>query len=169
MKKSALIVVDPQPSFTQYGKYSIIPHAMSVYRNILKISKFFDVLVVTSKSMKDDEDFKNDIDKGILTKSNGKVNCGFFVKNVDSDNIFSSGYSEELERFLNINNIERVFLTGPIGDKNVKETAIDCSKEFDTYFLVDCVRYSDNIKNTIDILIDNNINILNSDDISIFR
>lgn len=168
MSKSAFILVDPQPSFTDVeSKYAIAPYAKSIYKKILSVSKFFRVIAVTSKIVEKD-DFLNDLDRGILNFKN-KVKCGLFNKKTDvEEDVFSSGYCDELEDFLNKNNVDQVFLAGPIGDKNVKETALDCSKKFKTNFVIDCVRYSDNINETLKILIDNNINILNSNDIIYF-
>lgn len=166
MGKNAMVVVDPQKCFFEKdSKYSISSNPEGIIPVIKNISKKFDFFLKTKKisdGLKDSE---------ILPELEDKFNT--FTINVEEKDVFSTSHeSKYMDKisiidFLKNKEVDKVFLVGPV-DFNVNETAINFSKFFDTYVIIDGVRYSDNIKDTIQYLIKNNVKILNSIDLQFF-
>lgn len=63
--------------------------------------------------------------------------------------------------------IDEVYVVGLAGDYCVKDTAIDASLDFKTYFIVDATRFIGDMTTTIENLIKENIIIINSKDLDI--
>jgi nicotinamidase/pyrazinamidase len=76
--------------------------------------------------------------------------------------INDDGISVEL--FFKANDIEEVYVVGLAGDYCVKETAIDCSVFFKTYFIVDATRFIGDMTQTLENLAKDGIIIVNSKD-----
>jgi nicotinamidase/pyrazinamidase len=82
-----------------------------------------------------------------------------------------SGINEDgvsVETYLKGNEIDEVYVVGLAGDYCVKETALDCSVFFKTYFIVDATRFIGEMNPTIEILAKEGVMIINSNDIDIF-
>lgn len=73
-----------------------------------------------------------------------------------------------VEKYLKSKKIEEVYVVGLAGDYCVKETALDCSVFFKTYFIIDAVKFIGDPNDTVNELVKNDIMIINSNDIDIF-
>lgn len=81
---------------------------------------------------------------------------GFFGKNENDKTV---------EQYFIENNIEEVYVAGLAGDYCVKETALDCSIFFSTYFIVDATRFIGDMNKTINEISVNDIKVINSNDL----
>jgi nicotinamidase/pyrazinamidase len=73
-----------------------------------------------------------------------------------------------VEKYLKDNEVEEVYVVGLAGDYCVKETALDCSVFFKTFFIVDLTRFIGEMNPTIEDLVKNGVMIINSNDLDIF-
>jgi nicotinamidase/pyrazinamidase len=71
-----------------------------------------------------------------------------------------------VEQYLKDNGVEQVYVVGLAGDYCVKESALDCSKKFKTYLIIDATKFIGTPDETIKILIENGISIINSKDLT---
>jgi nicotinamidase/pyrazinamidase len=82
------------------------------------------------------------------------------------------GMSDVIERtagqFFNDLGVGSVFVVGLAGDYCVKETAIDSSKFFKTYFIVDATRFIGEMNPTLEELASKEVMVINSSDLDIF-
>ena len=82
------------------------------------------------------------------------------------------GYNAELginvKEYLKNLDIDEVYVVGLAGDYCVKETALDCSVFFKTYFIVDATRFIGEMNPTIEDLVKNGVMITNSSDLEYF-
>lgn len=167
MGKNAIIIVDPQQCFIKEGsKYSITPQPEGIIPIIKRISKRFDFCLMTKKLFDGLENSE------IYPEIDDRYNT--FAVEVDEKDIFSTSHNSKymgkisIIDFLKDKEVDKVFLVGPI-DLNVKETSVNFSNFFETYVIIDGVRYHNNIKDTLQYLLKNNIKILNSTDLSFFN
>lgn len=84
---------------------------------------------------------------------------GFIAKNPDLGSI---------EKYFKDLGVEEVYVVGLAGDYCVKETALDCSVFFKTYFIVDATRFIGDMKSTLQELIKDDVIVINSKDVNIF-
>ena len=73
-----------------------------------------------------------------------------------------------VEEYLKYKGVEEVYVVGLAGDYCVKETSLDCSVFFKTYFIIDAIRFIGSPNKTLEELVKNNVMIINSKDINIF-
>lgn len=79
-----------------------------------------------------------------------------------------NGDGVSVEKYFKDNDIEEVYVVGLAGDYCVKETAMDCSVFFKTYFIMDATRFIGDITPTIEDLIKNGVSVINSNDLDFF-
>lgn len=72
---------------------------------------------------------------------------------------------ETVEQYLRKNDVKEVYVVGLAGDYCVKETALDCSKNFKTYFILDATKFISTPDETIKMLIEKGVTIINSKDL----
>ena len=80
---------------------------------------------------------------------------------VNDDDVTVESYLKEKE-------IDEVYVVGLAGDYCVKETALDCSVFFKTYFIVDLTRFIGEMNPTLEELVKNDVMVINSNDLHIF-
>lgn len=85
----------------------------------------------------------------------------------------SSGFSGTMdgitvEKYLKDKDVSEVFVVGLAGDYSVKETALDCSVFFKTYFIVDATKFIGDMNPTLEELVKNDIMVMNSSDFEVF-
>jgi nicotinamidase/pyrazinamidase len=73
-----------------------------------------------------------------------------------------------VEKYLKDNEVGEVYIVGLAGDYCVKETALDCSVFFKTFFIVDATRFIGEMNPTIEELTKNGVMIINSNDLNYF-
>lgn len=73
-----------------------------------------------------------------------------------------------VEKYLKDKEVDEVYVVGLAGDYCVKETALDCSVFFKTYFIVDATRFIGDMEKTLNELVKNGVMVINSNDINIF-
>ena len=173
MKKRALFIVNPRIDF--FINNDKIPNSDRIIPIINKLidNKNFD-FIITSSNLCDNENEKELIDSSKY-KFHPDLNLEdvpIFIKN-KKDNSYSSFNSfnnvlGSLEEYLKKNNVDEIYVAGMVGDMGVKDTSLDCSIFFDTYFIVDATRFIDKINPTVENLIKNGVMIINSNDVDIF-
>ena len=98
----------------------------------------------------------------IFTKGDNKYEhpfSGFSGVNIDLGSV---------ESFLKQQNVDEIYVVGLAGDYCVKETALDCSVFFKTYFIVDATRFIGEMTPTVEDLIKNGVDVINSNDLGFF-
>jgi nicotinamidase/pyrazinamidase len=73
-----------------------------------------------------------------------------------------------VEKFLKEKKVDEVYVVGLAGDYCVKETAMDCSVFFKTFFIADLTKFIGEMNPTIEELAENGVMIINSKDLYIF-
>lgn len=73
-----------------------------------------------------------------------------------------------VEKYFKDKEVDEVYVVGLAGDYCVKETALDCSVFFKTYFIVDATRFIGEMELTLNELVKNDVMVINSNDIDIF-
>ncbi len=73
-----------------------------------------------------------------------------------------------VEKYLKDAGVDEVYVVGLAGDYCVKDTALDCSVFFKTYFVVDANRFIGDMTPTVEDLAKNGVMIINSNDLDIF-
>ena len=73
-----------------------------------------------------------------------------------------------VQQYLDNEGVGEVYVVGLAGDYCVKDTAIDCSVFYKTYFIVDATRFIGEMTPTLESLAKDGVMIINSHDIDIF-
>lgn len=73
-----------------------------------------------------------------------------------------------VEDYLKSQEIDEVYVVGLAGDYCAKETALDCSVFFKTYFIVDLTKFIGEMNPNLEQLVKDDVMIINSEDIDIF-
>lgn len=179
----ALIVTNMQNDFCEEknteinGVSNIIPII-----NELTSNTFFDLVIMTKDWHPHDNNYCNiciqntqgsdihkDINLNLLNlyffKMGAGVNADSYSAFYDNDHKTSTG----LYKFLKDKEINDVYVTGLFTNSYIKHTAIDSTlKGFNTYVIWDaCVGTSDDLTSTLDELVDNEVNIIDVDYLSI--
>lgn len=100
-----------------------------------------------------------------------KFNGELFTKGDNPNEHPFSGYmgvnsnGKTVEQFLKENDVQQVYVVGLAGDYCVKDSALDCSKKFETFLIIDATRFINTPDETIKILIENGVSIINSKDL----
>ncbi len=180
--KRALFIVNPITDFCKNGSFEI-PFGENIFATINNIVKYFDVVIVSKEIFSNKLYLENKIKypfwkQDILSKSelhpslvfNDKI---FDVNIKDENQNFSAlqGICKEdnmtVQKYFNIKNIKDVYIVGLPGEYGVKDTALECSKFYNTNVIIDVVKFSDNINKILETLISNNIDIVNSTDLKL--
>jgi len=153
---NALIIVCPQTNLDVPFGNRIIP----IVNNL--IDKF--EIVVVSKYCQKGEDVS------FYPNLNLK-NSNLFTKYVEAKQFPTSAFDAQdeegvhLDKYLKLLNVEKVFVAGLMGEYSVKQTAQDLSVFFDTYFIIDAIKFKSKINETLKELEKDEINIINSKDV----
>jgi nicotinamidase/pyrazinamidase len=96
-----------------------------------------------------------------------------FTKGDDMNEHPFSGFSGTMdgitvEKYLKDKGVDEVFVVGLAGDYCVKETALDCSVFFKTYFIVDATKFIGEMTPTLEELVKNDVMVMNSSDFEVF-
>jgi len=179
--KTALLIIDTQKDFID-GKLSI-PYSGSIVKRILNITPEFDfVFSIINHNKIEGKPKTEDIkisdtnsycidDEGI--KIDEKIGDKFpiFIRS------YSDGFSGLLAKkddkniltVLKENDITDVFLCGLPGDYPVKYTALDCVKnKFKTHLIIDGIKTIGKMEDLLKNIIQQDINIISSNDIKFF-
>lgn len=73
-----------------------------------------------------------------------------------------------VEKYLTDNKVDEIYVVGLAGDYCVKETALDCSVFFKTYFIIDATRFIGPLGPTAENLAHNGVLVINSEDLDLF-
>jgi len=101
-------------------------------------------------------------------------NVPVFYKGKDKfDHPFSGFVGENpdlgsVEKYLKDKEVDEVYVVGLAGDYCVKETALDCSVFFKTYFIVDGTRFIGDMNKILKGLVKEGIMVINSGDLGFF-
>jgi len=156
--KNALFIVNPQIDFVSEGNSTQVLFGDRIIPIINSIINKFDFVIASQETFEAKFYPNFNFNGEIFTKYiSDEKESAFFSKNSDGMNVYE---------YLKQNNISQVYLAGLSGDCNVKDTAIDCSKYFETYFILDAVKFTSSPDDTIEILIKNKIKITNTTDLT---
>lgn len=171
--KRALFIVNPQLDFMPGGSLAV-PFGDKIVPIINKFSGRFNIVIVSRDRHPEDHksftsnngaNFHPDLQlygAPIFTKGENKSEHPFsgFV-GVNDDGI-------SIEKYLKDAGVDEVYVVGLSGDYCVKDTALDCSVFFKTYFIVDATRFIGEMTPTVEDLAENGVMIINSNDLDIF-
>ena len=97
-----------------------------------------------------------------------------FTKGDDKNEHPFSGFGgvndngDSVEKYMRDNGVEEIYVVGLAGDYCVKETALDCSVFFPTYFIIDATRFIGDMTPTVEDMAKNGVMVINSTDLDMF-